>query len=140
MTIAEAVHLVLQAGGIGRGGELFVLDMGAPVRIVDLAQDLITLSGFKPEDIAIEFTGVRPGEKLEEALWEEGAKVEATACPNVLRVTEAELCPDRAVDEMIESLVHAASAGDRMHVEAELARWISTYVPASAVGRTFVPG
>jgi FlaA1/EpsC-like NDP-sugar epimerase len=51
MTIPDAVHLVLQAGGIGRGAELFVLDMGAPVRIVDLAQDLITLSGFKPEDI-----------------------------------------------------------------------------------------
>src|SRR5439155_1224210 len=51
MTIPEAVHLVLQAGGIGRGGELFVLDMGAPVRIVDLAQDMIALSGFKPDEI-----------------------------------------------------------------------------------------
>lgn len=140
MTIAEAVHLVLQAGGIGRGGELFVLDMGAPVRIVDLARDLITLSGFKPEDIAIEFTGVRAGEKLEEALWEEGARVEATACPNVLRVTEPEVCPARTVDVMIDSLVQAASTGDRMHVEAELTRWIATYVPASAMGRHVVAG
>jgi FlaA1/EpsC-like NDP-sugar epimerase len=140
MTIAEAVHLVLQAGGIGRGGELFVLDMGAPVRIVDLARDLITLSGFKPEDIAIEFTGIRAGEKLEEALWEEGARVEATACPNVLRVTEPEVCPERTVGVMIDSLVQAASTGDRMHVEAELTRWIATYVPASAMGRHFVVG
>lgn len=133
MTIPEAVHLVLQAGGIGRGAELFVLDMGAPVRIVDLAQDLITLSGFKPEDIPIVFTGVRPGEKLEEALWEQGATVEPTVCPNVLRVTESELCPDREVEVMIDSLVQAASTGERLHVEAELAHWISTYVPASAM-------
>ena len=139
MTIPEAVHLVLQAGGIGRGAELFVLDMGAPVRIVDLAQDLITLSGFKPEDIPIVFTGVRPGEKLEEALWEQGATVEPTVCPNVLRVTESELCPDRDVDVMVDSLVQAASTGDRLHVEAELARWISTYVPASAMRHLSVP-
>jgi len=140
MTIPEAVHLVLQAGGIGRGAELFVLDMGAPVRIVDLAQDLITLSGFKPEDIPIVFTGVRPGEKLEEALWEEGATVEPTVCPNVLRVTESELCPDGEVDAMIDRLVRAASIGDRLHIEAELAHSISTYVPASAMRHMSVPG
>jgi len=140
MTIPEAVHLVLQAGGLGRGAELFVLDMGAPVRIVDLAQDLITLSGFKPADIPIVFTGVRPGEKLEEALWEEGATVEPTVCPNVLRVTESELCPGRDVEVMIDRLVQAASTGDRLHIEAELARWISTYVPASAMRHMSVPG
>jgi FlaA1/EpsC-like NDP-sugar epimerase len=133
MTIPEAVHLVLQAGGLGRGAELFVLDMGAPVRIVDLAQDLITLSGFRTEEIPIVFTGIRPGEKLEEALWEQGAVVEATECPSVLRVTEGELCEDREIGAMIESVEHAASTGNRLHVEAELARWIPTYVPASAV-------
>jgi FlaA1/EpsC-like NDP-sugar epimerase len=140
MTIPEAVHLVLQAGGIGRGGELFVLDMGAPVRIVDLAKDLISLSGFSPADIPIVFTGVRPGEKLEEALWEEAATVEPTSCANVVRVIESELCPDRDVDGMVERIVQEASTGDRLDVEAELARWIPTYVPASAIRHTPVPG
>jgi FlaA1/EpsC-like NDP-sugar epimerase len=140
MTIPEAVHLVLQAGGIGRGSELFVLDMGAPVRIVDLARDLIALSGFKPEDVPIVFTGARPGEKLEEALWETGARVEPTVCPNVLRVTESELCSRQEIEAMIDGLVRAAGTGDRLHVEAELARWISTYLPASAMRRRSVPG
>ena len=84
MTISEAAQLVLQAASMGRGGEIFVLDMGDPVKIVDLARDLITLSGFRPEeDIEITFVGIRPGEKLFEELAIEGEDVSRTAHPKI---------------------------------------------------------
>ena len=70
MTIPEAVSLVLQAGAYAKGGEIFVLDMGDPVRIYDLAEKMIRLSGFEPhEDIEIKVTGLRPGEKLYDSLF-----------------------------------------------------------------------
>jgi FlaA1/EpsC-like NDP-sugar epimerase len=79
MTIPEAVYLVLQAAALGQGSELFVLDMGEPVKIADLARDLITLSGLQPgRDIEIQYTGVRPGEKLSERLFLAGEECEPT--------------------------------------------------------------
>jgi FlaA1/EpsC-like NDP-sugar epimerase len=84
MTIPEASQLVLQAASMGKGGEIFVLDMGEPVKIVDLAREMITLSGFRPDaDIKIEFCGVRPGEKLYEELAIDGEGVSRTAHPKV---------------------------------------------------------
>lgn len=84
MTIPEASQLVLQAASMGRGGEIFVLDMGEPVKIVDLAKELITLSGFRPgEDIEIVFTGPRPGEKLFEELRIEGEDMQRTGHPKI---------------------------------------------------------
>jgi FlaA1/EpsC-like NDP-sugar epimerase len=84
MAIPEAVGLVLHAAVLGRGGDLFELDMGKPVRIVDLAEDLIRLSGLVPgKDIRIEFTGVRPGEKLFEELYFSAEKVHPTAHPRI---------------------------------------------------------
>lgn len=84
MTIPEASQLVIQAGAIGEGGEIFILDMGEPVRIVDMAKDMITLCGLKPyEDIDIEFTGVRPGEKLFEELETVGETITKTRHPKI---------------------------------------------------------
>jgi len=84
MTIPEASQLVLQAATMGQGGEVFVLDMGEPVKIVDLARDLITLSGFRPgEDIEIQFTGMRPGEKLFEELAMTGEDMQPTRHPKI---------------------------------------------------------
>jgi FlaA1/EpsC-like NDP-sugar epimerase len=84
MTIPEACQLVLQAGTMGEGGEIFILDMGEPVKIVDLAHDLIVLSGLKPgDDIEIDFTGVRPGEKLFEELHVDGEDADKTRHPKI---------------------------------------------------------
>jgi FlaA1/EpsC-like NDP-sugar epimerase len=78
MTIPEAVHLVLQAGAMGTGGEVFVLDMGEQIRIEDLARDLIRLSGLQEDEIAIQYTGLRPGEKLYEELFYDSEAMERT--------------------------------------------------------------
>ena len=131
MTIPEAVHLVLEAGGHAAGGELFVLNMGEPVRIVDLAEDLVELSGFKRGDVPIRFTGLRPGEKLNEELWEEGATISPTPTRDVLRVREradAEL-RDVDLDRFIEDLERAARAGDRLEIQHCLAQLIPNFAP-----------
>lgn len=87
MTIPEAVHLVLQAAILGEGGETLLLRMGKPVRIVSLAEDLIRLSGLEPgRDIPIVFTGMRPGEKLSEQLWENETALHPTNHPDILRL------------------------------------------------------
>jgi FlaA1/EpsC-like NDP-sugar epimerase len=83
MTIPEASQLVLQAAAMGKGGEIFVLDMGDSVRIVDLAQDLIRLSGLDPDDIEIVFTGLRPGEKLYEELYFDDEEMLPTPHPKL---------------------------------------------------------
>jgi FlaA1/EpsC-like NDP-sugar epimerase len=127
MTIPEAVHLVLHAGGLSRGGELFVLNMGRPVRITDLAQDLITLSGYSPEEIEIIYTGLRPGEKLEERLWESGASVNTTAHPDILQVVEASSLESSQVP--LDRFARAAREGNRIELEMLLAQEVSSYAP-----------
>jgi FlaA1/EpsC-like NDP-sugar epimerase len=91
MTIPEAVQLVLQAAVMGEGGEVFVLDMGEPVRVVDLARDLIRLSGLSEDDVEIRFTGMRPGEKLYEELFFNEENAAPTEHPKVLRARNARL-------------------------------------------------
>lgn len=88
MTIPEAVGLVLQAGALAQGGEIYVLDMGKPMKIIDLARNLIRLSGFEPDvDIPIKIVGLRPGEKLYEELTNTGEETEPTAMPKITKVT-----------------------------------------------------
>jgi FlaA1/EpsC-like NDP-sugar epimerase len=129
MTIPEAVHLVLQAGGLARGGELFALNMGEPVRIVDLAQDLIRLSGLGVDEIPITFTGMRPGEKLEEVLWESNATVEPTEHAEILRIEEP---PIQINPDSIDRLMTTAALDDRLELESLLAELIPTFLPPSA--------
>jgi FlaA1/EpsC-like NDP-sugar epimerase len=95
MTIPEAVQLVIEATGIAEGGDVFVLDMGEPVRIMDLAQNMIRLSGMEPgREIQIEVTGVRPGEKLHEELFNLDEEVKPTRYGGILRATRPALDPD----------------------------------------------
>lgn len=89
MTIQEAGWLILDAAAIGRAGDLFVLDMGEPVRIMDIARDLIRLSGRDADTVPIQITGLRPGEKLSEKLFYESESVEATEVAKILRVVDA---------------------------------------------------
>ena len=112
MTIPESVHLILQAGGIGQGGELFVLDMGEPVLLSDMAADMIRLSGFEEAEVPIIFTGLRPGEKLNELLWEAGAVIEPTARGDIRRVVEPTVVTDDVLDGMVDKLAAAAAADD----------------------------
>lgn len=112
MTIPEAVHLILQAGGIGAGGELFVLDMGEPVFLRDLAADMIRLSGLDANEIPVVFTGLRPGEKLNEILWEDDARVEPTARGDIRRVFEVTKCEDGRLDDFVTRLTDAATRDD----------------------------
>ena len=103
MTIPEAVSLVVQAGSIGGRGEIFVLDMGEPVRILDLARNMIELSGLEPDrDIAIEFTAPLPGEKLHEELWSGDEIVGQTEHPKILRLTRPQIDAGWLEEELAE--------------------------------------
>jgi FlaA1/EpsC-like NDP-sugar epimerase len=130
MTIAEAVHLVLEAGGMGKPGELFVLNMGEPVKIVSLAEDLIRLSGFTLGQIPIVFTGLRPGEKIEERLWERDSIVEPTQNSDILRVTERTSL-EANVESVVSAFLRAAAAADRQTIHSLLKQYIPTFTHVS---------
>jgi FlaA1/EpsC-like NDP-sugar epimerase len=132
MTIPEAVHLVLQATGMGQGGEIFVLRMGEQVRILDLAEDLIRLSGFEPgRDIEITFSGIRAGEKLSETLWDDGAVYRPTEHPDVLQLEDESALDGNQLDMAVEELIRLAHEGDRQSIVGLL----SAQIPGSLVGK-----
>ncbi|ACI18562.1 CapD protein [Dictyoglomus thermophilum H-6-12] len=113
MTIPEAVGLVLQAGAIGRSGDLFVLDMGKPIKIIDLARNFIELSGYSLDDIEIKITGLRPGEKLKEDLWEKEEVVERTEHPKILRILADNNIDYYSIGEKIKELELIAGTRDK---------------------------
>ena len=127
MSIPEAAQLVMQAGYMGKGGEIFVLDMGEPVKIVDLAKELIRLSGLGEEDIRIEFTGLRPGEKLYEEVLADSEHTLPTPHPK-LRIAQARQV---AVDELQAMLdwVQTDTANSDEAVRERLQHWVPEYVP-----------
>src|SRR6476469_161542 len=128
MTIPAALTLVIRAGDIGAGrGEVFVLDMGEPVKIVDLAHNMIRLAGYEPEaDIAIEFTQPRPGEKLHEELFGRGESVQPTAARRIRRAVRQEPFDAEWVESTLNSLEHLVLAGD----EANLAERVVAMIAA----------
>jgi FlaA1/EpsC-like NDP-sugar epimerase len=121
MTIPEAVSLIVQAGAIGGRGEIFVLDMGEPVKIVDLARNMILLSGKDPDrDVRIEFVGARPGEKLHEELSSGDETVSATGHPKIRLVTRPSIDASWLEDELAE-LESMVEAGETLELVARLA-------------------
>jgi FlaA1/EpsC-like NDP-sugar epimerase len=129
MLISEAAGLILQAGAMGEGGEVFVLEMGEPVRIVDLAENLIRLSGKEPGvDAELVFTGLRPGEKLHEELVIEGEDVVRTRHPKVMRLIGGEVTPS-AWSRWLEELISVAITGESLNVVKKLDALVKGYRP-----------
>jgi FlaA1/EpsC-like NDP-sugar epimerase len=148
MTIPEAVQLVIQAAAMGQGGEIFVLDMGEPVKIVDLAIDLVTLSGLRPRvvskgageqggrgaedwDIEIVFTGLRPGEKLCEELFREGERVRATKHEHIL-IAEADDFDGEMLRDGVLELERLAREMDEEGIKRKLRELVPEYQSANS--------
>ncbi len=139
MTTPEAVSLVVQAGAIGGGGEIFVLDMGEPVAILDLARDMIRLSGKEPErDIPIDFIGVRAGEKLHEELWGADEEVADTGHPKISRARRVPIDAGWLEDELAE-LERLVREGETLEAVSRLSGMVRAPVRVGASTRTSAP-
>ncbi|HVM17626.1 MAG TPA: nucleoside-diphosphate sugar epimerase/dehydratase [Gaiellaceae bacterium] len=142
MTIPEAVSLIVQAGALGEDGHVYVLDMGEPVKIVDLARNMIRLSGKEPGDapgqIPIEFVGVRPGEKLHEELWSDGERVAETAHPKIRCATRPPVDPDW-LDEELAELERLVEAGETLELVSRLGAVLRERRAAGATPRVADP-
>ncbi len=129
MSIPEAAQLVLQAATMGNGGEVFVLDMGTPVKIIDLARDMIKLSGLQEQDIKIEFTGLRPGEKLYEELLADDENTLPTSHEK-LRIAQARSADTAWLTQLLEWLVSVPHLAEPQ-IKQDLQRWVEEYQPDS---------
>ncbi|MDO4279940.1 MAG: polysaccharide biosynthesis protein, partial [Lachnoclostridium edouardi] len=126
MTIPEAVSLVLQAGYYAKGGEIFVLDMGEPVKIADMAKNLIRLSGYEPDvDIEIKYTGLRPGEKLYEELLMKEEGMAETENKLIHIGKPLDIDDDELIGNLIE--LRAACYGEEKDIKKQVARMVPTY-------------
>jgi FlaA1/EpsC-like NDP-sugar epimerase len=127
MTIPEACQLILQTGAMGNGGEIFILDMGTPIKIDDMARDLIRLSGFEPDvDIKIEYIGLRPGEKLFEELITEGENIVPTRHEKIMVLKGIE-CDLKLLNGKIDELLHFAVEQDGGKIKLKLKEIVSEY-------------
>ncbi|HJT21757.1 MAG TPA: nucleoside-diphosphate sugar epimerase/dehydratase [Nitrospira sp.] len=130
MTIPEAVQLVLQASLLGRGGDVFVLDMGEQMKVADLARNMIVLSGLVPDqDVRIVYTGLRPGEKLFEELFDEAEQVEPTTHPKIRRAVKDPSRREQPIGLVIDHLEAAVAHGDDEGVIRTLQDAVPTYMP-----------
>ncbi|MBT7094743.1 MAG: polysaccharide biosynthesis protein, partial [Bacteroidetes bacterium] len=129
MTISEASQLILQAGAMGKGGEIFILEMGTSVRIADMAKDLIRLSGFEPDkDINVEFIGLRPGEKLYEELITEGEGIVPSEHKKIMILTR-EINGQEKLDKDIDHIIELAKAQDGEKIKTMLKNIVPEYTP-----------
>jgi FlaA1/EpsC-like NDP-sugar epimerase len=143
MTIPEAVGLILQAGAMGRGGEIYVLDMGEPIRIRELAEKMIRLSGLKPDqDIKIEYTGLRLGEKLHEELFYAEEELRGTGHPKLLLAGSAPVDGSR-LNDALESMLLAVRNGSVEQLTGAMRAVIPSFAPTAPPALGFqrtVPG
>ncbi len=127
MAIHEAGQLMLQAAAMGEGGEIFVLDMGEPVKVVDLARDMIRLAGFAESEMSIVYTGLRPGEKLYEEVLADAEQTRPTHHPK-LRIARSVMPEGLAMAELVQWLSYGETRSDA-EVRRDLRRWVPEYVP-----------
>jgi FlaA1/EpsC-like NDP-sugar epimerase len=130
MSVSEAAQLILQAGAMGKGGEIFILDMGKPVRILDMARDLIRLHGYEPEvDIPIQYIGLRPGEKLHEELITEGEGIVNTAHKKIMVLRGNQPWEPGPLNEQVDDLLSITRNYDCPSIKKKLQELIPDYTP-----------
>ncbi len=132
MTIPEACQLILQAGSMGTGGEIFILDMGRPIRIAEMARDLIRFSGFEPdEDIEIQYTGLRPGEKLKEELITDGEGIVPTSHQKIM-VLQGPVCNIETLNGKVDRILELAVSQNGEGIKRGLKELLPEYRPMTA--------
>ena len=130
MSVSEAAQLILQAGAMGKGGEIFLLDMGKPVRILEMARDLIRLHGYEPEaDIPIQFVGLRPGEKLYEELITEGEGIVNTSHNKIMVLKGNHTWNPKMLNDHVDELLAVTRKYDGLSIKQKLQELVSDYTP-----------